>query len=254
MSISPCRACESSGSEIRAADVEITDYCREIEAYLCRKNDGHLIRVVGPSFEMVSRWATDGVPLKVAFGGIDRYVERYYRKGPRRRPVRIDFCEADVLDVFDEWRRATGVAASAVAEPASEPSPGRRGPSLPEHLERVLRRLTNARATSVLDSRVDDLIDRLSAELDRARGASSGLRGEARQALIDRLAQADRDLMGLARPTLDERAVAELTREAESELAPFRSQMATDVYERARDLAVDRLVRDRLGLPVLVFS
>ena len=43
-----------------------TEYCREIETYLCRKNDGHLIRVVGPSFELVSGWAAQGVPLKVA--------------------------------------------------------------------------------------------------------------------------------------------------------------------------------------------
>ena len=76
------------------------DYCRAIEAYLCRKNDGHLIRIVGPSFEKVCGWAEKGVPIKVAFRGIDRYFERYYAKGARRRPVRIDFCEADVLDVF----------------------------------------------------------------------------------------------------------------------------------------------------------
>ena len=65
--------------------------------------------MVGPSFELVSRWAADGVPLKIAFAGIDRYFERYYRKGARRRPVRIDFCDADVRDVFDEWRRAVGL-------------------------------------------------------------------------------------------------------------------------------------------------
>ena len=53
--------------------MEPSEYCREIEAYLCRKNDGHLIRIVGPSFERVSGWAERGVPLKVAFRGIDRY-------------------------------------------------------------------------------------------------------------------------------------------------------------------------------------
>src|ERR671913_1639214 len=84
-------------------------YCRDVEAYLCRKNDGHLIRIVGPAFEQVCGWATRGVPVAVAMRGIDRYFERYYAKGPRRRPVRIEFCEADVLDVFDEWRRALGV-------------------------------------------------------------------------------------------------------------------------------------------------
>ena len=55
---------------------DLSEYCRQLESYLCRKNDGHLIRIVGPSFEIVSRWATDGVPLKVALGGIDRYCER----------------------------------------------------------------------------------------------------------------------------------------------------------------------------------
>ena len=54
------------------------DYCRHIEAYLCRKNDGHLIRIVGPAFDVVSRWEAQGVPLNVACAGIDRYFERYY--------------------------------------------------------------------------------------------------------------------------------------------------------------------------------
>src|SRR4030095_913639 len=93
---------------------DVAEFCREIETYLCRKNDGHLIRVTGASFELVSGWAERGVPIKVAYAGIDRYFERYYRQGPRRRPVKIDFCEADVLDVFAERRRATGVTQSSV--------------------------------------------------------------------------------------------------------------------------------------------
>ena len=68
--------------------IDVESYCRELEAYLCRKNDGHLIRVTGPAFEQVHGWAAQGIPLKVAEAGIDRYFERYYRKGPRRRPVR----------------------------------------------------------------------------------------------------------------------------------------------------------------------
>src|SRR4029079_6747764 len=88
---------------------DAAEYCREIEAYHCRKNEGHLMRIAGPVFEQVSGWAAQGVPLAVAFRGIDRYCERYYAKGPRRRPVRVEVCEADILDAFDEWRRAVGV-------------------------------------------------------------------------------------------------------------------------------------------------
>src|SRR6266536_838615 len=102
--------------------IDSAEYCREIEAYLCRKNEGHLIRIAGPVFEQVSGWAAQGVPLTVAFRGIDRYCERYYAKGPRRRPVRIEFCEADVLDVFDEWRRAVGVPSVGSSESGDEES------------------------------------------------------------------------------------------------------------------------------------
>ena len=57
--------------------------------------------------------------LKVAFRGIDRSVARHAAKHGRRRPLRIDFCEADVLDVFDEWLRATGLTLVTPASTAT---------------------------------------------------------------------------------------------------------------------------------------
>jgi hypothetical protein len=233
----------------------IDEYCREIETYLCRKNDGHLIRVVGPSFGIVSGWAEQGVPLKIAFSGIDRYFERYYRKGPRRRPVKIDFCADDVLDVFDEWRRATGIQSSVVSHQSSvdsrQSSASRQ--SLPAHLERVVRRLTSARAGGSLGDEFDALIDGAAAELDAARGASGGLRGAARQALLDRLTTLDAELVHKARATLDDAARASLAREAESELAAFRSGMTADAFAHALEAAIDRLVRERAKLPIIAF-
>lgn len=227
----------------------VDEYCREIETYLCQKNDGHLIRVVGPSFGVVSGWAEQGVPLKVAFAGIDRYFERYYRKGPRRRPVKIDFCDADVLDVFDEWRRATGVQSSVVSHQPLAIS--HRNVSLPAHLERVVRRLTSARAAGSLGDEFDALIDRASAELDAARVKAGGLRGEARQALLDRLAVLDTEIVRQARATLDEGTRSALGREAEDELAGFKSGMTAEAFARARDAAIDRLVRERVKLPTI---
>ena len=230
------------------------DYCREIEAYLCRKNDGHLIRVVGPSFDLVSRWESDGVPLKVAFQGIDRYFDRYYRQGPRRRPVRIDFCDDDVRDVFDEWRRAVGI----VSRPDGGESIGADGASnrrasLPAHLERAVLRLSTARAMGSIGPEADTAIDRLARELDVAR-AAKGLRGEARDAAIARLSALDGELMQLARASIDESARADVEREADEELSAFRGSMPDAAYHRARTAAVDRLIRQRLGLPVLRYE
>src|SRR4051812_9112185 len=256
-------ACGSRSDAQRAENrvgTEPVDFCREIESYLCRKNDGHLIRVTGPSFELVSRWAAQGVPLKVAFNGIDRYFDRYYAKGPRRRPVKIDFCEADVLDVFDEWRRATGVTAVAAADESefeSEPESRTANPkslSLPAHLERALTRLTSARAGGSIGDRFDGLIDRVSNELDEARSHTHGLRGAARQALIDRLAALDAELLAEARGQLNDSERTALAREADEELRPFRSGMAADALAGAHDAAMDRLVRERFNLPTIAFG
>jgi hypothetical protein len=236
---------------------QISDYCREIESYLCRKNDGHLIRVVGPSFDLVSGWAADGVPFKIACAGIDRYFERYYRKGARRRPVRIDFCDADVRDVFDEWRRSLGLVAAVPAAAGGTDRDGEpakpRGVSLPAHLERVVLRLTNARATGALPPAADGILDRLAGELDRSRASAQGLRGSARRALLERLAEIETQLLEVVHAGLtpDERQALE--READDELTGFQAGMAPDVHRRARQAAFERLLRDRFRLPTIAF-
>jgi hypothetical protein len=241
--------------------LEIADYCREVETHLCRKNDGHLIRVVGPSFEVVAAWAAEGVPLTVALRGIDRYFERYYKKGPRRRPVKIDFCDADVRDVFDEWRRAVGLTAARSSEDdavgaisANEAGHERRGLSLPAHLERVVLRLTSARVAGTIGGEADAVIDRIAQDLDAARASARGLRGEARQALVERLAEFDRELVELARKALAPADLAEIEGEASAELSGFRDAMPAGAYARAYQAAVDRLVRARARLPELIFS
>ena len=228
----------------------IDEYCREIETYLCRKNDGHLIRVVGPSFDLVSSWARGGVPLKIAFSGIDRAFDRYHRQRPRRRPLKIDFCAADVLDAFDQWRRALGLPA---AGQASEPGDAveHATPSLPAHLERVVMRLTNARARGLLDDSFEPLLDAAARELDAARASPRGIRGEARRALLARLDALDAELIRLARAAIDAPTRQTLLDEAEAELAGYRGRMEPVAFSRARERAVDRLLRERFQLPVV---
>ena len=225
-------------------------YCREIETYLCRKNDGHLIRIVGPAFEQVCGWAERGVPIKVAFRGIDRTVERYYAKGPRRRPVRIEFCEADVLDEFDAWRRAVGATLDAAPAGGAEGEAGASRPSLPRHLDRVLAKLTALRAGRAVSPAFATRLDAIIDEVDAVRAGTRGLRGEARTRALARLAELDREAIAAARAELaDERDL--LAREAAEELQAFRARMPGDAWTQAVEAGVDRLIRQRLGLPVI---
>ena len=227
-------------------------FCRAVEAYLCRKNDGHLIRIVGPAFEQVCGWAARGIPMAIVNRGIDRYFERYYAKGPRRRPVRIEFCEADVLDVFDEWRRAVGVARTEAGSESEEPGAARTRETLPAHLERVVARLTALRAGE--DRRLDARLDEIVRELDAARTGARSLRGEGRATLLERLRDLDAGLLQAARAVCDATTLQRLHADADQELAPFRQRMAADAYAQSRQLCMDRLLREQLRLPIITFE
>jgi hypothetical protein len=221
------------------------DYCREVEAYLCRKNDGHLIRIVGPAFEQVSSWAHEGIPLRVTFSGVDRYFERYYRKGPRRRPVRIEFCEHDVRDAYDDWRRAVGVL-TATSEP--------RRPSLAAHLERALARLTTLRGSTQTAVVLAEALDRVVRRLDSMQAEAKRARGSSRDALLVELDTLDRELTTAAVAALETPARDALAADADAELAAFRGRMLPDAYVKSQTAAFERLVRSHFGLPVLRYD
>jgi hypothetical protein len=231
------------------SEPEFSDYCRQVETYLCRKNQGHLIRIVGPAFEQVRGWAERGVPLSITFRGIDQYCERQQAKGPRRRPVRIEFCEADILDLFDAWRRAVGVSQSSGAESAPAP----RKPTLAAHIERVVARLTAAR-TGEISSALSDRIDESVRELDRLGSEAAAARGDLRGEIVARLDALDRQLIEAAVAELAEERAARLRAEAAEELAPFLSRMDDGTRARAVEAAFARLARAEFKLPVLHFD
>jgi hypothetical protein len=225
-------------------------YCRDVERYLCLKNDGHLIRIVGPAFEQVCGWSAQGVPISVVRRGIDRTFERYYAKGPRRRPVRIEFCEADVLDVFDEWRRAVGAGGTEVPGGGAA---GRRVP-LQEFIERAVARLAAARRTAGAgDERLDETLAELQREIEAAKPGAGHARGEARARIVQQMAEADARLMIAARRAIRAEELSRLEREAATELAPFRERMEPAAFEQSLRSATDRLVRQHFQLPELSY-
>jgi hypothetical protein len=227
-------------------------YVREVERYLCQKNGGHLVRVVGPAFELVCGWATRGVPLTVALKGIDRCCARQDPKKARRRPLRIEFCEADVLDVFDEWRRAVGVPAAPGADDGGEPRS--RTPSLAQHLERAIARLAHARGSGPASTDLHHVMDEMIRELEGMAALAGRARGEARAQLVTRLVDLDAALLSAAAWALEPERAAALKREAAEELAPFGGRMPEDARARALEAAYRRLVREGARLPTLTYE
>ena len=116
----------------------------------------------------------------------------------------------------------------------------------------MIARLTAVRGGA--DRSLDDVLDRFVRELDTARAGAKGLRGEARSAFLARLEAMDAELIASARTSADDVLIRQLEAEADAELAPFRDRMVRDAFERSRQAAVDRLIRERRRLPVIRFE
>jgi hypothetical protein len=228
-------------------------YCRAVEAHLCRQNGGHLIRIVGPAFELVTGWATTGIPLAVACAGIDRAVARAARRPGRHRPMRVEFCAADVLDAYDEWARAVGSAGIPTTRGGSTPAASRKA-TLGQHIDRVVTHLTALRGSGRVPAAMEAALAAAIAGLDARRAAASAARGAAREALIAELSAIEVALTAAALDAVGAEARADARRDAEAEIVTYRARLAPEQWEAAAAAATARLVRLRLGLPQVAFA
>lgn len=234
---------------------DVADYCRQVEAHLTRVNGGHLVRVVGPGFALVRQWADEGVPLSVVFRGIEQKAERH-AAGASKRPLRIEFCEADVRALYDDWRRAIGVtgtpapAGTGSVDPADSTATGRRR-SAPKAIDRAIDRLGRLAGRLELPGEFRDAMSRIIEQLSSLRGELSHTRGAARQLLLERLGPIDRQLLDHARVAVPSGVIGEIIARAEQDLAPYRDRLSPDAWARAVSVTVDRGVREHLELPSL---
>jgi hypothetical protein len=163
--------------------------------------------------------------------------------------VHIDFCEADVLDAFDAWRRAVGVR---LPGSDGDNSSRKRNAGMREHLDGVLERITG-RLTSArpLGGHLKGVLETIADEVASFAKLAEPVRGEARTRVRARLAELDRLMLDAVRGDADPGSFPEIQREAQEELAPFRERMDAEAFRRALDLAIGRLLREHEKLPVL---
>jgi hypothetical protein len=242
------------------SEIDIGEYCRQVEDYLTRVNGGHLVRIVGPGFEVVRRWAMEGIPLRIVCRGIDHRVERH-QAGSSQRPLRIEFCDADVREVYRNWHRAVGLTTGSTGTMPADELPSlpdehsgsaeKRRPSLAKHLDRALDRLGRVTGRLELPESLRDGLSGIMTELAAMREQAKGARGPDRDHYVAKLAAMDIELLNLARSCSAEEFVTTARRDAEQDLSSYRVRLSGDAWTKALNATSDQLLRDRLGLPQL---
>jgi hypothetical protein len=247
------------------APLDIGEYCRAVEAHLTRINEGQLVRVVGPAFELVREWAITGVPLSIVLHGMNAKAERH-KAGRSTRPLRLEFCEHDVREAYDHWRRAVGVARISEASLTSEGGHERtaeavaaaesrkKRASLTKHLDRAIDRLVRAGGRTDITETFRDGADAIVRALGDMRDRAQGVRGGARDEMTAALALLDAELMRVTRATAETALVTRLRADSAAELAAYRGRLDAAAWERAVELGVERLLRDHFGLPTVALD
>lgn len=231
---------------------DIGEYCRGVEAHLARVNAGQIVRIAGTSFELVRGWALEGIPLAIVYRGIEQKAERH-RAGRSKRPLRLEFCEHDVRALYDDWRRAVGAPGAASADRSADAGPvieERRRPSVARQLDRAMARIAAAAGRLETPEPLRDALSEILEQLAAVREQLRHARGDARRQLVERVADIDRAIGEAARRAADV-SLADVELEAGRELAAFRQRMSPAAWQRSIDAAVDRLLRERFGLPAI---
>ena len=243
----------------------VGQYCRRVESYMCQKNDGHLIRIVGPTFDLVRGWADGGIPISVVERAIDRTYTRYYAIGTKRKPVRVEYCEQEVVVLFDEWKRAVGIGKISPVQldeskikddTASAIQAVARKRSLSSHLEEVGGRLetwTFECGGSVADSDLSRCVEEPASVVSGIRVGADRLRGSSRTAVLEQLTELDARFIDCARSIADDKLLKRLQAEATESVKPFRSRMSQDVFDDTVRIATDRLLVGYFRLPLVSY-
>jgi hypothetical protein len=122
---------------------------------------------------------------------------------------------------------------------------------LTKHLDRAIEKLGRIGGRMDLPVELRDACDRVLQSLAELRAAAPKARGDARTALEAQLPPLDAILAGAARDYSPNGLRAPIVNEAMADLEPYRRRLPPDAWQRSVDITTDRLLRDRLGLPLL---
>ena len=230
------------------------NYYTEIEDAFVRRRGKHLF--LSPmDWALMETWKEQGIPLHIILRGIERAFDSFEAK-PRKRSVKsLLYCQEEVEAQYAEWLESRvgasyeGEARTVETEPSSPFSPTAIG----EYLERSCLALTKA-ATARRQNGEDDFSEALS----RAAALINEIKVDMTDSVAPDARKLEDSLTGLERMLSDALLSAipadqlnTIKREVKEQLAPYRKQMETGIYQQTLDNLLLKRLREQFAVPRL---
>jgi len=220
------------------------NYFTEIEEHFIRRRGKHLF--VSPmDWSLIATWRDSGVPLHVVLRGIDRAMDAFLARQPRResRVSTLFYCHASVMEEYAHHLEShlgeePAAAPAASTTPASPEAEAGEGPDRAAIMDFLNARNLEIKSLSGKLSGVEGAlegIDRVAARLEEIMRDLEADRQIDLERLDRDLGILDETLVGALRAGLAPGQIEVWEEEARKELKVYRKKLPRETYARIQE-------------------
>ena len=218
------------------------NYFTEIEEHF-QKRRGTLTILSPLDWALMETWKDAGVPLEAVRRGIDEAFDKWERRPRRTRKVNsLTYCAQEVLASAEAMKEAAVGAA-----PAMKAAPGLEHAAVADFLHRNAGQLDGSNlpeSAAVIAHEAAQTLRRLADSL----GGENALSVED---LERRLTVSEEKLIAALLASTPDDALLKVRREADRDLAPYRSKMTAPQIEQLHKQYVQKRLLEQYGVPRL---
>ena len=237
------------------------NYFTEVEEEFVRRR-GKPLTISPLDWALVESWKNAGIPLHLVLRSINESFDAYDKRTHHRRKVNSMFyCEQAVESNFADYRLAQvgGSPSTTPQLPASdsmlevrkEGSAAFSKSELLDFIARCGRDISDAAAHASGQPRIEEALTRALARLaEIAQEIETATRVDD-EAIERDLDSIDRMILETLKSELGDAAIAELRKEAKSQLRSYKKNMEKEIFEQTLDNFTARRLRETNHIPRL---
>ena len=244
----------------RVKELNYFNYFTEVEEEFVRRR-GKPLTISPLDWALVESWKNADIPLHLVLRSINEAFDAYDKRPNNRRKVNsIFYCQQAVEANFAEYRLAQvgGRPGQLPDTPAQDSAPSKQETSgtfsrseLLDFINRCSRDISLATANAAGKARIEEALTRALArlaEIAQEIEASHRVDAEAIERDLDSI---DRMILETLKSELGEQVIAELRKEAKSQLRSYKKNMEKEIFEQTVENFAARRLRETNHIPRL---